>query len=411
MHKLLWLELNWNLVFFLVAVVVSIVVIVKLAQVAGLLLLSLVLYLGVDWDMWSWVPPLFWIAWFGGLIFVVLAIFTSGGGSTARLLARLCVAILAIAVVFNGIGSFVSWLDDEPSTQSSQDSGRDKNTDDGDESKCADTWRMKESTPENGDWVTEVPSIKSAQTKAEARAAANDWVDLVKRHPETLKGAAAFILDKKVDANALVSDEGCATNRADDLVTEIKVALAASLITPDQAPVDGRNSGTDPQTGEVYAYNFVGVDGDRKAIKVVLPNGQTVWIMYRCGNPVVTTPPPVHQGCKEGCNPPPPRDNCKDHPTTPECLTPKDPSQDPMNNPDVPDQVKGPGTTPPNGNPGPATQPHDTDTGCQGSCSGPNPTPNPDPTPTPEPDNPPEVQNDPPVTGTVDPPPPPPPGD
>lgn len=171
---------------------------------------------------------------------------------------------------------------------------------------CSTTWKMKSSTPKNGDWVTEVPSIKTAKTKAEARAAANDWVELVKEHPETLRGAAAFILNKNVKAKALVDDEGCASDKADALATEIKVALAASTISAGQAPTDGRNSGADPKTGEVYAYNFVGVSGDRKAIKIVLPGGRVVWVMARCGNPVIKTPPPVKEGCKKGCNPPPP---------------------------------------------------------------------------------------------------------
>lgn len=174
---------------------------------------------------------------------------------------------------------------------------------------CA-TWRMKKSTPANGDWVTEVPSIKSAQTKAEARAAANDWVDLVKKHPETLRGAAAYILDERIKANVLVNDKGCASNRAEELVTEIKLALASSLITAGQAPADGRNSGADPKDGSVYAYSFEGVDGDRKAIKIVLPDGRIVWVMARCGNPVVKTPPPVETDCKKGCNPPPPPKGC-----------------------------------------------------------------------------------------------------
>lgn len=50
-------------------------------------------------------------------------------------------------------------------------------------------------------------------------------------------------------------------------------------------------------------------------------------------------------------------------------LTPKDPSKDVNKNPDVPAQVRGPGTTPVGSDPGPATKPTDSPTGCQGSCA------------------------------------------
>lgn len=314
MDKLLWLDLNWNLVFFLVAVVVSIIV-MKVARVTGLLLLSLVLYLGVDWNMWSWVPPLFWIAWIYSLIFVVVAAFTGGGVQLSKLFAWVAAGIVLCAFVFNSVSAFGDWVngDGEPPAASISDADDDTTedpsddpTDDGDDEVCANTWLMRKSTPKNGDWVNDVPSIRQADTKAEARAAADDWLDKVKGHPQTLKGAAAYILDEDLKVKELVNNKGCATKKAKDLVQEIKTALALATITPDEAPADGYNSFTNPDTGAVFAEGGP-IGGDRSAVKIVLRNGKTVWVMARCGNPVTTTRPPIeHEPPDKN---PPPKDN------------------------------------------------------------------------------------------------------
>jgi hypothetical protein len=131
-----------------------------------------------------------------------------------------------------------------------------------------------------------------------------------------------------------------------------------------------------------------------------------------CGNPEVTTITPIPPGhgappitCVSGCVQTP---YCKMHPTAPKCLTPKDPTKDVLVNPNVPDQVKGPGTTPVGTSPGPATKPVDSSTGCNGPCPT-SPQPTPTSPPTPEPVTPTPIATDPPVTGTVPPPPPPPP--
>lgn len=89
-----------------------------------------------------------------------------------------------------------------------------------------------------------------------------------------------------------------------------------------------------------------------------------------CGN----QPPP--SGCQASgtCSPPPPSGcSAGTHPSplNGTCIVSKDPSAGPMNNPSVPDQVKGQGTTPVGGDPGPATQPVDSPTGCNGPCSAP----------------------------------------
>lgn len=132
-----------------------------------------------------------------------------------------------------------------------------------------------------------------------------------------------------------------------------------------------------------------------------------------CGNaevitvtpiPPGSTPPPI--SCVTNCAPPTPY--CKNHPTAPQCLTPKDPTKDVNVNPQVPAQVKGHGTTPVGTSPGPATKPVDSSTGCDGPCPVPTSGPSPTSPTTPPPDTTPVVTQ-PPATGT--PPPPPPPSD
>lgn len=81
----------------------------------------------------------------------------------------------------------------------------------------------------------------------------------------------------------------------------------------------------------------------------------------------------------------------------------KDPTSDVLVNPDVPDQVKGEGTTPVGQDPGPAEDPIDSPTGCDGSCDGQDDssgtfTP---PSATPAPTAPPEVQDPDPVIPEV----------
>lgn len=406
MDKLLWLDLNWNLIVFLVAVVVSIIVILKVARVAGLLLLTLVLYLGVDWHMWSWVPWLFWALWLLGVLFVVVTVLIHGGALVSALCAFGAAAIVVIAFVFSGLGALGDWFggDGQKAALHSNSGSILKPISD---TKCPSTWVMKKTSPSNGDIVEDVPSIRNAKSKADARAAANDWVDLVKDNPGTLSGAASVVLEKDVKRKGLVDNDGCATPQAKSVVEQMKVALALSDIAPDQAPADGYNSGAVPASGRVYTYARPGVSGNRVAVRITLRNGHTMWVMARCGN-IVTHKPSPHLPQPKPKTPPTPY--CVMHPTAPKCLTPKDPTKDVLVNPNVPDQVKGHGTTPVGTSPGPAVKPVDSSTGCDGPCpssGGSSPTPT---SPTPDPVMPSPIATDPPNTGTVDPPPPPPAG-
>ena len=147
------------------------------------------------------------------------------------------------------------------------------------------TWRMGNTA--DGPWVSGgIDRIKNAKNRKEAEKAAQVWVNLIKRDPNLLIGAYAYLIPKgkSVKASALVDKKGWATVKAVQLVTEIRIALGRSRITPSLAPSNGVNSGV--AGGRVVAAATGGISGDRRAILIVLPSGKKVWVMSRCGNPV-----------------------------------------------------------------------------------------------------------------------------
>lgn len=258
---------------------------------------------------------------------------------------------------------------------------------------CPNTWMIVQADNGNNRWFASgVQAIREADSPEKAREAAREWLNLVRQDPELLAGAGAYFTGRQVDPATLVEGK-CASAAAETLVTEIELAIAEAKVTPDQAPENGRNSGV--SDGNVVASSHTGITGDRQAVRVELKDGTVIWIMARCGNPVIEGPAPVPPGPTDQPPPetpptttppttvppttppptvPPPKEKPKcpynpalppDHPN---CLKPKDPSKDVLVNPKVPDQVKGPGTTPVGTDPGPARPPVDSPTGCNGPC-------------------------------------------
>jgi hypothetical protein len=236
---------------------------------------------------------------------------------------------------------------------------------------CDNSWNMNSPAPKTGFRVVGkgVPSIQLAFNSEQARKGAYDWLDEVKTDPDLLSAVAAKILNNKPVSPAVLSKNGCATQQAKLLFGEAKTALVLAKITPDQAPSNGYNSSTDA-AGRFVMASSPGIGGNRKAVKIVTRDGVTIWVMARCGN-IVKPPPPPPPVCPPG----------QHMSTVPPkvCITPKDPSKDVLLNPDVPDKVKGPGTTPVGTDPGPATPVYDTPTGCNGPCPTPAPTAQPSP--------------------------------
>ncbi len=203
-------------------------------------------------------------------------------------------------------------------------------------SDCPDSWARSDSDKAGNRWLAEgVPAIREATTPHEARVAARQWLHKVRKDPGLLSGAARYLVNRTVNQDRLFDDEGCATQFAVDLVAEMETALALSQITPSEAPATGFNSGT--QDGNVVGAANAGISGDRTAILIEFPDGTKVWIMARCGNPVVTGPPPVPQGPTDNPHRCPPE---MPHGTWPVCKD--DPTRDPADQGNVPPQVQGP---------------------------------------------------------------------
>lgn len=227
------------------------------------------------------------------------------------------VAMLVIALAIMGIAYFAPKASAETQAEAPQEVVL---TETGQK-----TWPMKAGDYTNNRWFPDgAAKIQSATTKEEALAATQDWLEKVKTDPNLLVGAAKFFLNRDVDKASLVDAEGYATDKAVQLVAEIQLAIGtAKSVTPAEAPANGINSGVD--NGSVVQASSAGIDGDRKAVQVVLQNGETIWIMARCGNPVTAS----DVGLPKGGTDNPPAKGGPPTPPTPPTLEQKDPSQDP----------------------------------------------------------------------------------
>jgi hypothetical protein len=146
---------------------------------------------------------------------------------------------------------------------------------------------------DNNRWFGDgISAIKNAKSREDAEKAASIWTDKVKRDPILLAGAAGYILKQNVDPASLVDKQGWATTDAVILATKIEMAVADSKISPDTAPSTSTNSGVDLE--KVVAAIRAGLAGDRRAIKIELPDGTTIWILGRCGNIATKGAPPKH---------------------------------------------------------------------------------------------------------------------
>lgn len=142
-------------------------------------------------------------------------------------------------------------------------------------------------------------------------------------------------------------DGNCLSEKGQKLHAQYEGVLnaTATVITEDEAPSNAVNSGVNDDVFGVA--NSSGIHGDRKAIKVTLKDGTSVYILVRCGNGVFPGNPGLPEVPTD--NPPPPKaPECPpDMPygTPPVC---KDsPAKDPAQNGNAP---IGGG---PNANPGP----------------------------------------------------------
>lgn len=151
-------------------------------------------------------------------------------------------------------------------------------------------------------WFAEgIPSIKTASTPEEARNALGDWLYGTNEHPgikdDPQLTTAVYNITKPADvesitAEGMVDDSKCATPKMVDAITNIEAWLAFADVTPGTAPVNGINTGTNSE-GIVTVASKAGVYGDdesRKAVVVSLKDGTAIYVMCRCGQPVLMHP-------------------------------------------------------------------------------------------------------------------------
>ena len=181
------------------------------------------------------------------------------------------------------------------------------------------TWQMFSADYGQNRWFADgITEIQSATTQADAVKAATAWLDKVKTDANLLVGAAKFFLHENVDKSTLVDANGYATDAAIQLTERISLALATSNIKVADAPADGINSATTAD-GTVVQADSAGISGDRKAIQITDKDGQSIWIMGRCGNPVTASNVGLPTGVTD--NPTPSNPSTPSNPTND--LTPK----------------------------------------------------------------------------------------
>ncbi len=149
-------------------------------------------------------------------------------------------------------------------------------------------WKMLP-PPDNGNLIESgVPAIESAVNDAQSKEAAQQWLTKLQVYPGVLAYVANPVLHEQVNPSTLVTN-GCATQAASTLVEQMQSAIAEAQVTPATLPASGTNTTT--QGNQVVPYGYSNGSG-QKAIKIVLPDGTTIYIEAKCGNVVTPGPPP-----------------------------------------------------------------------------------------------------------------------
>ncbi len=157
---------------------------------------------------------------------------------------------------------------------------------------CPTSWEIHDlNNAGNRLFADGIPKIWTAETDDQAREAMDDVMSAAQADPEIFAGFIKATIGEDIDPTTLADAERkCATPLAQQKTTQVVTYLAQSRMSPDQAPANGLNSGANAATGEVTQAYQPGISGDRKAIRIVGPDGKEFWVMARCGNIVVLTP-------------------------------------------------------------------------------------------------------------------------
>jgi hypothetical protein len=297
MHDFLWLTIDWKPWIFVVLLVLAIIDMVITSREAGrgsafgLLAISIVLYLGIVWDLWDWVPVVFWLAWWIGLIAAVICAITGWLAAVARGASWVAAAIVAILVVVQAI-FWPLWNQAFPghplgnaSTEPSSPTVTPIPTPGEPNPTTAPTlipgevptpttpqpcwtlrehkycaWAMADEAPDDNVWFT-VPSISKADTKREVKLAFKfGWYSQAVRWAPLLSQLDSVVTGTQAPTSELYSG-GWSTRQAQVVGDSI-----SSVLTHASYSSDG------------------------SFIEVVLPDGDTFWVSGDTGQLSETQP-------------------------------------------------------------------------------------------------------------------------
>jgi hypothetical protein len=268
-------------------------------------------------SIWALFALWMWLVWAAVAVIVVLLRFKKV--ATITVLAAIVLTVISISLSGSGVLPLVAGQN-SPAVSSSPSS-------------TPQTWKMETGDYANSRWFPDgIQEIKDAKTDEAAAAAAAVWLERVKTDPVLLAGTAQYFLNKDVDSAILVDENSWATAEAVELVAELQLALAQADINAAAAPMKGHNSGV--YNGQVVTSLKAGISGDRKAIKIVLADGRVIWVMARCGNPVVLGEPSLPKGPTDDNPSPTLPATTKPTPT----LAPKKPGDGPAQQGNLPTQ-------------------------------------------------------------------------
>lgn len=301
------------------------------------LLPAFVLYFGLDWELsspWSWMFKLaFWLAVIVVLVTTILPAKTK--------LAKAPLALVSIVIVLGLLGSGWNWAsngDDVPVARPT--TAAPTVTDTPVAEACADAFTQSLDPNKQYRFVSD--GFKG--TSNEKR---QQLIEALGHDYRYLDFFAEQLFHKSIDETSLFNGD-CLSADGQSLHAEVKGALMASGAKKGKASADSYNTGM--EGGKAVVANDRGINGNRSATVYTLADGTELVVMDRCGNIALPSPPDNLPPGKTD-NPKPP----KKHTPKPKCVeipgngvadcNPKDPSKEPAQRGNVPDQVKG--TNPP----------------------------------------------------------------
>jgi hypothetical protein len=200
------------------------------------------------------------------------------------------VGLLAAGAALSGLGGD---KDDQTPTASAGELAK------ADEA-CADSWAVMQANNENSRVIGKgVPTIERATNDAEARQGLSDWFNIIKHDPEALAGNANVfneLMGNKTNyVGSDLHDGECFNAKGEQVAIELETLLASSSVSAGEAPASAFNSGVDAE-GNLVTASAPGIDGNRKAANVTLPNDSKASVLARCGNVAVPNKPGLPEG-------------------------------------------------------------------------------------------------------------------